>query len=83
MELRKSKLTPAELLDFGNALATHGGELVEIVEGEKIVIKFPDTDSMMVLVGAIKSQKKVSRRLIVNSVIKNGESFLTIEPKTW
>ena len=67
-------ITPEEL----NALTAAGGTLHEVVEGERVVIDFPDTDEMLALISAIKGHPVLRKRLSINSKRVDGVNRLTL-----
>ncbi len=59
------------------AMAAMGGQIVEIIPGEKVVVKFPSTDKMLELIALIKKSKRIKDRLRLNSKVVDGENLLT------
>jgi len=70
------QLTAAE----AQALANDGGEVVEIIQGERVVIAFQNTNKMLALISAVKSFPEL-RNVTTNSKRVDGVDHLTISRK--
>jgi len=59
------------------ALESMGGTFVEAVQGEFATFSFESVTKMMVLIDMFKADKKLSRRMSVNSKKVDGVNLVT------
>jgi hypothetical protein len=70
-------MSPREI----QALENMGGVHVETVDGSHVTFSFASTSKMMVLIDALKADRRIAARLSVNSKRIDGVNFLTMGRK--
>jgi len=77
-----NKLTSQEIELLRQAITNEfGGELLDLdQDSRKFTFAFEDQNNMLALIGAIKSDKNLSRLARINSKAVDGKNILTIDP---
>jgi len=69
-------ITPQDEQAFRRYIEPFGGELMEIVDGQKIVVRFSSTLKMMKVIDGLNELG--GRRFVYNSKIVDEKNYLTI-----
>jgi ATP-dependent RNA circularization protein (DNA/RNA ligase family) len=74
MTIQTAKLSESELARMKELFATFDGEVIEVIDGKKVVVAFDSLKRMMVLVDGMKLR---GRKFSVNSKKIDGRNVCT------
>ena len=76
------KISTSELEHFSKVIEGFGGTLLEVDQENRICrFSFVDMKKMLHLISGIKSDKRLSAKIRINSKIVDGVNILTVDPR--